>query len=108
MREVRARPDDRTAAGTDPLAMSRPTRAPRSSIDEFIESYVCWREACDEVASGYARWLRSPAHDLRLAYAAYQAALDREDGAAHGHRVAQVRLASEAGRPGRRARRLSG
>jgi hypothetical protein len=86
--------------------MSPPPRTSLSSLDEFIESYVCWREACDEVASGYARWLRSPAHDLRLAFAAYQAALDGEAGAAHGHRVAQVRLASEAGRPGRRARRL--
>jgi hypothetical protein len=86
--------------------MSRPTRAPLSSIDEFFESYVCWREASDAVGSAYARWLRSPAHDLRLAFAAYQAALDGEAGAAYGHRVAQVRLASEAGRPGRRARRL--
>jgi hypothetical protein len=63
-----------------------------SPTDDFIESYVSWREACHAVAAAYLRWTRSPRHDRRVAFAAYQAALEREDRAADAHRVAQIRL----------------
>jgi hypothetical protein len=87
--------------------MTPSPRAPQSSIDDFIESYVCWREACDAVASAYALWLRSPAHERRVAFAAYQAALEQEDRAAHGHRNVQRRLAAEVPHPDPRVDALS-
>jgi hypothetical protein len=30
-----------------------------SIVDEFIESYVSWREACEEVRAAYAAWKKS-------------------------------------------------
>jgi hypothetical protein len=79
--------------------MTPPPHVPHSSLDDFIESYICWREACDAVASAYELWLRAPAHERCVAFAAYQAALEREDRAAHRHRDLQRRLTTEAPQP---------
>jgi hypothetical protein len=68
--------------------MSQSVHVRPSSIDDFIETYVCWREACDAVWMGYAQWLRAPQPERAVAFAAYEAALDREDLAAHAHRGA--------------------
>ena len=37
-----------------------------------------WREECDALAEAYAGWESVAAADRELAFAAYQAALDRE------------------------------
>jgi hypothetical protein len=63
-----------------------------SVADEFLESYVCWREACEDVGSSYECWGRSTAPDRDLAFETYRAALDREGHAAHVHAVWAGRL----------------
>jgi hypothetical protein len=67
-----------------------------SSVDHFIESYVGWREACEDVSMAYAGWLRAPRSERALAFAGYQAALEREDLAAHAHREVQRGLETHA------------
>jgi hypothetical protein len=67
----------------------------RSLVDKFIESWVCWREACEAVHSAYARWQQCEAAQRGLAFEGYWAALDREDQAAqvHSMRAGRVREA---------------
>lgn len=65
-------------------------RDPR--IDALIDSYVEWREECDTVEAAYERWGESERSLRGLAYAAYRAALDREEKAAAFHRLAATRL----------------
>jgi hypothetical protein len=52
-------------------------------VDVFVESYVDWREECRTLEAAYARWRRSERPGRNLAFAAYRAALDREEKAAH-------------------------
>jgi hypothetical protein len=47
-------------------------------IDELMEAYVEWREECAGLLQAYERWASVPATDRELAFAAYKAALDRE------------------------------
>jgi hypothetical protein len=58
--------------------------------DEFLESYVCWREECELVAIAYGSWRSAAVPDLKLAFAAYRAALDREHQAARRLAAASV------------------
>jgi hypothetical protein len=51
----------------------------RRLVDEVIDAYVDWREECLFVWDAYRRWARSPRDDATLAFAAYAAALDREE-----------------------------
>jgi hypothetical protein len=51
-------------------------------VDEAIERYVDWREACAAVRDAYELWTRAPAHERPLSFAAYRAALDQEEAAA--------------------------
>jgi hypothetical protein len=61
----------------------RPSAARQSApADDFIDSYVCWREACDDVETAYARWVDCPLPERGAAYKVYLAALDREEQAA--------------------------
>jgi hypothetical protein len=53
--------------------------------DEFIESYVCWREACEDVHSAYRRWGDCQPQQRDLGFATYRAALEREERAAGVH-----------------------
>jgi hypothetical protein len=46
--------------------------------DEFLERYVSWREEAATVQTAYDQWQAGEA----LAFAAYRAALDREEQAA--------------------------
>ena len=65
-------------------ALPRPsaTEGFRSLVHGLIESWVCWREACNEVRSAYDRWGQCRAAQRALAFASYCAALEREDQAA--------------------------
>ncbi len=54
-------------------------------VHEFLDSWVCWREACDDVRSAYARWDRAEAPQRALAFESYRAALEREEQAALVH-----------------------
>ena len=64
-------------------AESAPATSPPPWLaDDFLESYVCWREECAEVRGAYERWQGVEPPDRALAFAAYRAALDREERAA--------------------------
>ena len=64
--------------------------------DAFVESYVGWREECLAVARTYEWWAGSERGRRALAYAAYRAALDREEKAADVYRLASTRLLAAA------------
>ncbi|HEX2358871.1 MAG TPA: hypothetical protein VHH72_03540 [Solirubrobacterales bacterium] len=50
--------------------------------DAFLESYICWREACGDVYGTYDRWRNSEPREGGLAFEVHRAALDREEHAA--------------------------
>lgn len=50
-------------------------------VDRLIDLYCDWRTACGEVRAAYERFCRARASDRELAFAAYAAALDREQSA---------------------------
>jgi hypothetical protein len=79
-----------------PVADRRDTALGRRAIDELLEGYVSWREECQAVALAYGRLIASCRGERRLAYAAYFAALDREEHAAgtYAHHVERVRRIS--------------
>jgi hypothetical protein len=52
-------------------------------VDEAVDAYVDWREEHATVWDAYPRWTSAPVPDSPLAFSAYQAALDREERAAH-------------------------
>ena len=68
----------------------------RRAIDELLEGYVSWREECQAVALAYGRLIASGRSERQLVYAAYFAALDREEHAArtYAHHVERVRRIS--------------
>jgi hypothetical protein len=57
----------------------------RSLADEFIDSWVCWREACEDVRAAYEGWDGAGDPDRALAFDGYRAALEREEQAARVH-----------------------
>jgi hypothetical protein len=48
-------------------------------VDDAIDAYVDWQEECLFVWDAYRRWSRATRADALLAFAAYAAALDREE-----------------------------
>ncbi|MCW3065298.1 MAG: hypothetical protein JWN32_2470 [Solirubrobacterales bacterium] len=65
--------------------------------DQFLETYVCWREECELVKLAYESWRGSSAKDQKLAFAAYYAALDREQQAARLLAAASERIDAPVG-----------
>jgi hypothetical protein len=57
----------------------------RRAIDELLERYISWREECNTVEHSYDRWTGADRGEGALAYAAYLAALDREEHAARSY-----------------------
>jgi hypothetical protein len=51
-------------------------------VDEAIERYVAWREECQAATAGYEAWSYAAGAERVLWFAAYNAALDREECAA--------------------------
>jgi hypothetical protein len=64
----------------------------RRMVDEAIERYVDWREACAGVSAAYVRFSKASAPDRSLSFAAYNAALDREASAAMWYRGVLARI----------------
>ena len=64
----------------------------RRAVDELLERYVSWREECRTVEHSYEVWIAADRGERTLAYAAYLAALDREEHAArsYAHHVQRV------------------
>jgi hypothetical protein len=54
-------------------------------VDRMIDLYCDWRTACAEVRAAYDRFCRACASDRALAFAAYAAALDREQSACENY-----------------------
>lgn len=54
-------------------------------VDEFVESYVIWRESCEAVSSAYERWAGCKPAQRGVAFETYHAALDWEELAAQAH-----------------------
>jgi hypothetical protein len=61
-------------------------------VDEAVDAYVDWREERATVWDAYARWTSAPVPDCPLAFCAYQAALDREERAAHVYAELMTRV----------------
>jgi hypothetical protein len=72
-------------------------RLPPWLVDEFLESYLSWREQCEQLRTAYERWARSEPSDRSSAFVAYRAALDQEECAAALNRGWTERLRAEAG-----------
>jgi len=51
-------------------------------VDRLIDLYCDWRMECSQVRTAYAQFTAAPPEERALAYAAYRAALDREELAA--------------------------
>jgi len=64
-----------------------------------MDRYAEWREECEAVHKAYERWTGSERAVRALAYAAYRAALDREEKAAAVYRVAAAQLVGAAREP---------
>jgi hypothetical protein len=48
-------------------------------VDEMMEMYVAWREACIALRKAYEQWSTVRVAERELAFATYQAALDWEE-----------------------------
>jgi len=57
-------------------------RARERLLDEALERYLDWRTESQAVDEAYAVWSQASAGERALPFAAYGAALDREQGAA--------------------------
>jgi hypothetical protein len=64
----------------------------RELIDDLMEAYVAWREECAALVQAYAWWGSGEVADREMAFAAYRAALDREQQAStvYSDRVATL------------------
>ena len=58
----------------------------------FLESWVSWRESCEDVRSTCRSWSDGARSQRALAFADYRAALDREQVAAGIHADAARRI----------------
>jgi hypothetical protein len=67
----------------------------RQYVDDMMDNYVSWRDACSAVAVSYENWKCSGRTEKKLTFSAYVAALDREEQAATAYErsVAQVTTA---------------
>ena len=81
-------------------ALARAPRRVRRDllVDRFIETYVAWREECDDLRNAYRCWAGSAWPDRDLAFGAYRAALDREEKAASVHELVSQRLGRQKAR----------
>jgi hypothetical protein len=61
------------------------TEPRRSLVEEFFDTWACWREACEDVTTAYRRWNISAKPQRALAFESYRAALEREEYAARVH-----------------------
>jgi hypothetical protein len=66
-------------------------------VDEAIQCYVDWREACFAVWDACEQWASSPSVDAATAFSAYRAALDREECAAQAYADLLARIAAGKG-----------
>lgn len=58
--------------------MIKATRARSQAIDDLVEAYLDWRQESAGLVRAYDGWASGEIDDTGMAFAAYQAALDRE------------------------------
>ena len=68
--------------GKDRSAMRASLRRLR---DEIVDLYLSWREEAAAVADAYALWADATADDKAARFAAFTAAIDREEAAARSY-----------------------
>lgn len=73
-------------------------------VDRMIDLYCDWRTACSEVRAAYERFSQADASDRALAFAAYSAALDREESACEDYAEQIQVIESRRSKPGDLAR----
>ena len=66
----------------------------RQYVDDMMDDYVSWRDACAAVAVSYEDWKCSDRPDDKLAFSVYVAALNREEQAAAAYQRAVVQVAT--------------
>jgi hypothetical protein len=88
---MRGRPDIR---GTRDRTSAFVGGGRREIVDEMIDDYVSWREACAAVAVSYENWRCWDPPDEKLAFSVYVAALDREEQAAAAYQRAVAQVAT--------------
>jgi hypothetical protein len=69
-------------------------------VDETIDAYVDWQEERASVWDAYERWTCAHPEDAVFAFAAYQAALDREERAGDEYADLSTRMAAALPAPG--------
>ena len=74
--------------------MSSLTKDRSALADAFLESYLCWREACEDVSTAYRAWSASNRQQRGVGFSTYRAALDREECAARVYSHWAERLAA--------------
>lgn len=79
------------ATGHRGVGASPDTQIRPELVDRLIELYCDWRVECADVQASYERFLDTPGPDRAVAFAAYFAALDREQSACDSY-AEQVRL----------------
>jgi len=67
--------------------------------DAVIDLYVDWREECSTVRLAYERWREASKEDRAGAFAAYNAALDREERASDIYAALIRKITRPAARP---------
>ena len=72
---------------------------PDSLVDEFLEGYIYWIEACEDVRTAYQRWQDCTDRGRGLEYERYTAALDHEEYAAdlYSYRAARLHASGPSG-----------
>ena len=70
------------------------TEASGQLVDEFLEGYLYWAEACEDVRTAYRRWHDSKDPGRALEFERYTAALDHEEYAADIYSFRTGRLRS--------------
>jgi hypothetical protein len=79
---LRVIPENKIALQVDALDATPSLHVTPVLADEFVDGYLCWREESAAVEDAYERWRGVTQRDRTVAFAAYRAALDREEHAA--------------------------
>jgi hypothetical protein len=87
------------SSAREPAKPNPPATSLASIVDEFLDSYARWREACEDVRAAYKCWGTCRPPQRLLGFNCYRAALDREEAAArvHSTRVDRLRTAMGGG-----------
>lgn len=85
-------PDSTESARSHGSPFARARR--RRSVDELMDHYVSWREACVAVGVAYERWRAAGRPDQEVTFSIYSSALDREEEAALAYQAAVAQIAA--------------